>query len=420
MPPTKPRERKPCAICGVPEGRCVGFAAIVCKSCSVFYRRSYKLRDVLKCKRTGNCDLNHELRNVCRACRLQACRTLGLRMVGKNLIVQANGYPVDDVDEAPDECVQLPTTSPPSTSRITTPNSSEAAAFNQSPSSTYIDSPLTDLPNVSSLTELRKIVEAYVQYEGAQRLVSSMHQGRPIKDYESVYIDKCKQFEMETATLQLATEMVQRLTLDFVLNPDQQNALLKSVPLQFTIAHKAELTNRVFPQLGDTRVAFFVGYHVDVAALRHFINLPEDFERMKTVAWPLIQKRYEVANRCRQIKPDVVEWCGFLGILLYEELARIGVDNPIVNKKRDTLYAEFNQYLSLSHDSSAVAARIIRIVSFTHEIKEVTVKLSDMYDVLGIFFFNYSEGWINKPLLPVETSSSSSMPTSSTGGNLQL
>lgn len=36
-------------------------------------------------------------RTICRSCRLQKCRDVGLRMAGKNLVVQFNGYPENDL-----------------------------------------------------------------------------------------------------------------------------------------------------------------------------------------------------------------------------------------------------------------------------------------------------------------------------------
>ncbi|KAI6236055.1 hypothetical protein M3Y95_00116800 [Aphelenchoides besseyi] len=380
------RERHPCVICQSPDGKYVGFAAWICKACGVFYRRSYKLRATFTCKRFGNCDLRHELRNVCRKCRIEALRNVGLRMFGNSLIVQsADGYPVSDVEEE-----DVPDESSPSTSQNVSPAPKPSNQQEQL-SSLYIDSILKKIPNLSSFKELYKVVEAFLIFECNQRLICSMHQGHPIKDFESIPIDKCKQFELETASLQLGKEMVQKLVTNCFLTSEPEIALM------ITIAHKAFLTSRVFPTPGDTRVAYFVGFHLDISHLETFLNNQTDYERIRKVAWPLISKRFEVAERCRLLRPDIVEWSAFIGILLFEELARITPDNSLINQKRETLYAEFFQYLSLSLEPSAVAVRIIKLLSFTNEIKDVMAKLKDMYDCLQIFFWSYANEWIKQP-----------------------
>ncbi|KAI6214489.1 hypothetical protein M3Y94_00274700 [Aphelenchoides besseyi] len=269
---------------------------------------------------------------VCRKCRIEALRNVGLRMFGNSLIVQsADGYPVSDVEEE-----DVPDESSPSTSQNVSPAPKPSNQQEQL-SSLYIDSILKKIPNLSSFKELYKVVEAFLIFECNQRLICSMHQGHPIKDFESIPIDKCKQFELETASLQLGKEMVQKLVTNCFLTSEPEIALM------ITIAHKAFLTSRVFPTPGDTRVAYFVGFHLDISHLETFLNNQTDYERIRKVAWPLISKRFEVAERCRLLRPDIVEWSAFIGILLFEELARITPDNSLINQKRETLYAEFFQ-----------------------------------------------------------------------------
>lgn len=47
-----------CGVCGAP-AKCFGFTVQVCKACSVFYRRNWRLAKTSKCRRNGKCDLGH-------------------------------------------------------------------------------------------------------------------------------------------------------------------------------------------------------------------------------------------------------------------------------------------------------------------------------------------------------------------------
>jgi hypothetical protein len=56
-------------------------------------------------------------------------------------------------------------------------------------------------------------------------------------------------------------------------------------------------------------------------------------------------------------------------------VTRIGVKNDVIARRQEALYAELFQYLlSIHHDPGVVSGRIIRIMSFIHEIK-VTLSL---------------------------------------------
>lgn len=101
-------ERRPCQICGTLT-QSIGYKAFVCGACSIFYRRNYRNHQQLKCRQAGTCDLASGNRNTCkflkleivifrnlivsgRACRMQMCRSLGLRMVGNSLVIQVKKF----------------------------------------------------------------------------------------------------------------------------------------------------------------------------------------------------------------------------------------------------------------------------------------------------------------------------------------
>ncbi|CAD5220528.1 unnamed protein product [Bursaphelenchus okinawaensis] len=88
-----------CQVCGRPT-RAYFHKLYVCCACTMFYRRNFRAFPRSQCRSGGsNCDLSNGPRRFCLYCRLNACRALGLRMLGKNLVVQTNGLPADDIAE---------------------------------------------------------------------------------------------------------------------------------------------------------------------------------------------------------------------------------------------------------------------------------------------------------------------------------
>ncbi|CAD5219920.1 unnamed protein product [Bursaphelenchus okinawaensis] len=96
--------KEPCKICGT-ETKSICYKLYVCGACTMFYRRNFRFWGKLSCRMNGHCNLLAGAANdrrTCRACRLKACRDLGLRMIGKSLVVQQDGLPENDILE-PDE-----------------------------------------------------------------------------------------------------------------------------------------------------------------------------------------------------------------------------------------------------------------------------------------------------------------------------
>ncbi|CAD5220534.1 unnamed protein product [Bursaphelenchus okinawaensis] len=151
-------KRQPCQICGTVT-QSIGYKAFVCGACSIFYRRNFRNKDRIFCRKNGNCDLQVGNRNGCRGCRMKMCRSLGLRMVGNSLVIQCNGYPKDDIEDDSHLSIvkagdDLPTTSTAHTGiyedgkAYEEPETSHRMFSHLSNSSTY--SP----PSVNSSTDL--------------------------------------------------------------------------------------------------------------------------------------------------------------------------------------------------------------------------------------------------------------------------
>ncbi|WAR19437.1 HR3-like protein [Mya arenaria] len=77
----------PCRVCSAPSSG-FHFGAITCEGCKGFFRRMAKEREAEKyqCNKSGNCEINMITRNLCKACRYQACIRAGMCV--------EDGYPV--------------------------------------------------------------------------------------------------------------------------------------------------------------------------------------------------------------------------------------------------------------------------------------------------------------------------------------
>lgn len=94
-------------------------------------------------------------------------------------------------------------------------------------------------------------------------------------------------------------------------------------------------------------------------------------------------------------------------------VSRLGIQNETIIRRQNALYSECNflfeissssfvldfQYLlSIYHEASIVSTRMIKIVSFTHEISIVHEAHNDMYAIANIFLPRYEKtNWISKP-----------------------
>ncbi|XP_052766898.1 uncharacterized protein LOC128207799 isoform X2 [Mya arenaria] len=81
----------PCRVCSAPSSG-FHFGAITCEGCKGFFRRMAKEREAEKyqCNKSGNCEINMITRNLCKACRYQACIRAGMCVEGSRIGRQPN------------------------------------------------------------------------------------------------------------------------------------------------------------------------------------------------------------------------------------------------------------------------------------------------------------------------------------------
>ncbi|KAI6181161.1 hypothetical protein M3Y98_00799100 [Aphelenchoides besseyi] len=396
-------DKKPCAVCTAP-ARYVYYSAY--------------LLNTLKCRRINECFIGAEKRNQCRACRLKKCREVGLRMTGKNLVVQSNGYPVDDCDDPVDSTAALSLSDQHQSS-----NSSPIDGSEHSSSSTFLPN-LTDqstcssaanvltpalaIPELSShdtdflnkYSHLKEVILAFRQLEQKQRFLSAMHQERDLLGNDTSPLTVTLFSLMENATLSLACIFMADILAKCDLSVEQRMTILKALPVEISMAHKIGLASRVYPNQGDSRNCIFIGLFVDHTSLELFVNGQAKLQT--ELIRPMFTLAYQTTEKARKLQLDFVECAMLLGIVLFEGLDRHAIVTNAVMTYRDNLYNEFNSYLIDKHKSILVAAsRMMRLTALIYEVKTLSVTQEDCYTILNIFLpENRQAFWLIKPSVP--------------------
>ncbi|KAF8360779.1 hypothetical protein PRIPAC_87702 [Pristionchus pacificus] len=177
-PTTSPSSKKPaCAVCG---DTALGkhYGVLACNGCKGFFRRTVWKKRTYKCRGDGQCPVNTEQRNACRACRYSQCIRVGmnpravqgdLNECRRNGVIctlpkGAQGRVEKEDDEPPSEgCMDeddgesLPDVKPPTTSTTST----QTKAIEEDPSAldTEIDELVKRFKRVCDRWEEPTVVE---------------------------------------------------------------------------------------------------------------------------------------------------------------------------------------------------------------------------------------------------------------------
>ncbi|KAI6187298.1 hypothetical protein M3Y98_00227500 [Aphelenchoides besseyi] len=461
-------ERRPCTICGT-STQSIGYKAFVCG---------------------GN-------RTTCRSCRMKACRTLGLRMVGSSLVIQSNGYPeADDVEDDTDlpnaqaisissiikseysnsAIVLQPTTSlqahceslagvnesnnnvvnnfepanastnlsnsannflatqfSPSATSLSDPRSVQSTCLPSTPLMNVVDSTLEQQQNpqntiddflVETIVRLKttlntplsvysmlhtssihfplmiKNVLAYSRFEERQRTLIQLAMNET--DVQ-ILGGRYKEIGMKTysllenSVLRLAciaiTELLDGCT---ELSLQQKIAVIKSSSLEASSIYKYSLTSRAFPELNSQNMALFPSLCCRLDNIEVFMQ--DEYLKTKHIMEPLWRVGRVGIARFRNLQPTFDEAAVLFGIIVLENIERLGIMKTFVAAQREQLYSEFGYYLSLQCGAQAASVRLIRLLTLLCDVRCYTTAYEDTFSLLGVLVPpDRNAFWSHKP-----------------------
>lgn len=236
----------------------------------------------------GNCDLTNGPRRFCLYCRLLVCRRLGLRMWGKNLVVQTNGMPYDDIPEElmeghDDDMKTSSSSTCSSQDYLNSPASSSTSGYS-SGSSIICDYPQYDphLYFLSSesieLPTLRMVTKAFRQLDDQQKFLSAMQRGVEVLDYVSnvndlIYMDRIQYRQLEYKFVRIACVTLNNLCNEINVNMEENAkiSIFKSMSTAFSLMHKIQNSLRQFPELNCAWFSPYAGYYIDFTDLDAYL-----------------------------------------------------------------------------------------------------------------------------------------------------
>ncbi|KAI6193646.1 hypothetical protein M3Y96_01040700 [Aphelenchoides besseyi] len=291
-----------------------------------------------------------------------------MRMVGKNLVIQVNGQPTDDIPE--DEAhrsikisASEPTDRQPSSSSLTP-----------------IDPSSTDYMPVDRFPMLNRVLNAFRQFEHRQRFAVAMNLNREVANDELIILNR----HLDACTSHSACMFIMEILEGAVLTIDQRVSMLKICSHQVAMAHKFSLNSRFCPTRGDSRVVSFLNLYYDVNKLEAFFDA-DDPPNVEVIR-PLCIAGHRAIEKARIFGPTFIEGAAHMAIVVFEELERQLIVHETISALRDRLYGELGEYLAQIHKSVAAASiRLIRLTSFVYENKTMTSTQNDVYSIADIF-----------------------------------
>ncbi|KAI6175254.1 hypothetical protein M3Y99_01978600 [Aphelenchoides fujianensis] len=368
---------KKCEVCGQTARSIVDSAIAICSACTI----NWENRPQLECKSSGDCDLRSsspvgksQQRRLCPACRMAQCLQLGLRMKGGSLVVQQAGGEATDL---------------PSSSAST---SSAALAV-----STPVESPSSGLPEADGwrvdgeLGLLASAVHKFKHFLDKQVFLASVHQNEELLPAgmsapRPLYFDEYAW--IESRVLVFACETIGEILSQFqnITEEDQKKVLL-DVAFHASLASKLYFVMKHFPEQGDSRLALFPGYFIDLTDSRPYFRALND-EQYKTT-WRYLQpfhaQIFTCAERARRMRPTPIECAALFSLSVYDKLERLKIAAGEAVGFQEKLCMELGRHLKQQLGSEvAVYGRISRLITYLNDSFIIATSYDDLFSVLGL------------------------------------
>ncbi|CAD5228633.1 unnamed protein product [Bursaphelenchus xylophilus] len=392
-----------CQVCGRPT-RAYFHKLFVCCACTMFYRRNFRAFLRSQCRTgDGGCDLSNGPRRFCLYCRLNACRKLGLRMLGKNLVVQTNGLPADDISEE-----QLEEAGPiegfenvgsPSTSSGYGSSYSGSSGLSLYPPSltqeVYIEPSdgILDFLGKSAieLPKLRLITNAFRQLDDQQKFLATMQRGSEMLDYacpaeELIYCDRIQYEKMESKVIRIACMTLNRL-IDAIqpqMDIERRTEIIQNTSVNMSLMHKILCTFRQFPEMGQSLSSPFTGYYSDLNDLDAYLA---DVWNEKV---DIVMRRFHAdiythytpcLEEARYLMVHPVE-CAYLAVQATLEKAS---DDVAFRMFSEGLDHEFATFLQMREHFESAESRIHRLKQFQNNFHNFIAKYIDCHGMIDLF-----------------------------------
>lgn len=375
-----------CDICGA-LAKGYHFGIVSCRACAAFFRRTVIENKSYQCRQNGECQIHQEARNVCRACRYQRCLQLGMN---KN-DVQLNRDPIgkrcererqkklENVIALNDDITSKSNFI--SVADITVESNMPIFNINQALESSNAQSSVT-----------RRILEGYRIYQASQKSLYSIMYPNSTSNETFRVVKHSEYVEMERACLPLMLSMLNDWYQPFdALDSQLKVTVLKSFSVRFSLLTESFRTIRVFPIINGKfqGISLHYGQCINYAEVEKFFIEVPDLKTAVKSSKSVIDACQNTTLKMYNMKLRESEIASLLGIMLWNEVSHLGIEN----QTRNEIYAELHQDILENYGISDAGIRFGLLLDLINDINLIERYLGEYVAMAKVFNPHLIEVW---------------------------
>ncbi|CAD5213704.1 unnamed protein product [Bursaphelenchus xylophilus] len=363
-----------CAVCGERHhGK--HFGVLACRACSSFWRRSLVERKRYKCRGNGNCQVERaEMRNACRACRLEKCRQVGMKVE----------VPSADIHEDTPSCSEHEGV-------INVEDSLPLDLSN--PNVICVD------PAACPTRELERLAAHYKTFCSAERSMYMLENPddlfNTLEDMNFKPLRRTEHIRMERGTIALVFSFLMDASAFFKAFPRETKLqIMRTFYYEFVCVHRAFASTKISKPGQPLALVVHYGYYWDDDYASTFFEGSDKIEEHTAFTRPFIQGMIHTVAAMKELRVTEMELMAIAMIMFYNNLHDLHLMTPEIQAASDSMNHEL-VYNVVSHFGVGnLGPRLGNIQRFAHHVVKRASELQELMVMAKVFFpYATSEVW---------------------------